>query len=280
MTARVLRRGLLASLLVFFCYLTFCEFFLITHAMNGIFRPLSHLVLVPAATAAGKAVSYHQVVELAHGMKGFAGAQTNAQAFSEALSVSVHRLYVQSLASAHDVRVTATEVDAYVVDETILAPGLEVAGWKQSDYEKYLVAPLLLAQRTEMAVKADDAYQAEALESMESYRKKLAQGMPFADVAQNFSEDVTAIARGDLGIMNVGTLPDWLVPALELEPGEISQVLSAPDAYWTVTMLEYYPSEVPDQAAVHFRGLAVKKLPFSQILDAMTFDYPPMVFVW
>lgn len=280
MTARVLRRGLLASLLVFFCYLTFCEFFLITHAMNGIFRPLSRLVLIPAVTAAGKTVSYHQVVELAHGMKGFAGAQTNAQAFEEALSVSVYRLYVKSLASAHDVRVASTEVDAYVVDETILAPGLEVAGWKRSDYEKYLVAPLLLAQQTEMAVKADDAYQAEALESMESYRKKLAQGMPFADVAQNFSEDVTAIARGDLGIMNVGTLPDWLVPALELEPGEISQVLSAPDAYWTVTMLEYYPSEVPEQAAVHFRGLAVKKLPFSQILDAMTFDYPPMVFVW
>ncbi|HRH32340.1 MAG TPA: peptidylprolyl isomerase [bacterium] len=253
---------------------------MITHAMNGIFRPLSRLVLIPAVTAAGKTVSYHQVVELAHGMKGFAGAQTNAQAFEEALSVSVYRLYVKSLASAHDVRVASTEVDAYVVDETILAPGLEVAGWKRSDYEKYLVAPLLLAQQTEMAVKADDAYQAEALESMESYRKKLAQGMPFADVAQNFSEDVTAIARGDLGIMNVGTLPDWLVPALELEPGEISQVLSAPDAYWTVTMLEYYPSEVPEQAAVHFRGLAVKKLPFPQILDAMTFDYPPMVFVW
>lgn len=280
MTMSALRRGALASLLVFFCYLTFCEFFLITHAMSGIFRPLSRLVMIPAATAAGQTVNYHQVVELAHGMKGFAGAQTNAQAFSEALDVSVYRLYVKSLASAHDVRVTSAEVDGYGVDESILVPGLEAAGWKQSDYEKYLVAPLLLAQQTESVIDTDDAYQVEALERMESYRKKLAQGMPFADAAQNFSEDVTAAARGDLGIMSVGTLPAWLAPALQLAPGEISQVLSAPDAYWTVTMLEYYPSDIPEQAAVHFRGLAAKKMSFPQILEALTFDHPPMVFVW
>lgn len=275
-----LRQSLVAMVLVFFSYLFFCELFFMTHAMNGIFRPLSSLVLIPAVTADGESVSYREVIELAHGMEGFAGVTDKQQAFAQALSVSVDRLYVNSLAKEHGVTVSADELSDFSVDPKVIASGLETSGWSQKDYEKFLIKPLLLAQQTEVVVENDDQYQTEALNLMDTYRKKLAQGMPFADAAENFSEDSSALARGDLGLMSVGTLPAWLAPATQLEVGEISRVLSAPDAYWTVTLLEYYPSDVPDNAAIHFRGLAVKKKSFGVIVSSAMSTHPPMVFVW
>lgn len=280
MTSRSLRRGVFFGLSIFFCYIVFCQFFFVTHAIGGVFRGLSSFVLIPAMSADGQRVSYRYVAEMAHGVQGFGGVTERDQAFDRALSVSAYRLYIEELAREFDVKVTKDEVAAYAVNFDDIAVGLETAKWEEKDYRKYMVEPLLLAQITEAAVSASDDYQADALETMESLRKKVAQGMPFADVAQNFSQDPSALSRGDLGMMSVGDLPAWLEPALALEPGDISEVLSAPDAYWMVTMLEYYPSEVPDQAAVHFRGIAVKKKSFGAIIgDAMS-ENPPWVFVW
>ena len=265
MTVRGLRRGLSASITGLFCYVIFCQIFLITHATGGVARSLSRLVLIPAAVVNGHPVSYSKVIKLARYIKDSTGDYDKKTAFDEALKVSVYRLYIDELARAHGVIVTESELEAYSDDE---------------DYQKYILTPLLLTQKTAVVVESDEVYQAEALETMESIRKKLAQGMPFGDVAQNFSQDASAAARGDLGIMNMGMLEAWLVPAVALEPGDISAVLSGPDAFWTVTLVEFFPSEIPEQAAVHFRGVAVKKKTFSAILDDQILANPPWVFVW
>ena len=278
-----LRRGLVFGLGVIFSYALFCQFFFITHAMGGIFRPLSSLVLVPAAKADGQGISYRSLVELAHGMKGFGGVTENKDAFDRALEVSVYRLYVEGLAKELDVSVTKEELNAYEIDPEVVAEGLEAAKWDDKDYRKYIVEPLLLAQKTEVAVSANDVYQADALETMESLRKKIAQGMPFADVAQNFSQDPSALLRGDMGIMSMGTLATWLQPAVRLteeEIGTVSEVLHAPDAYWSVTLIEFFPSAVPEQAAIHFRGIAVKKKSFGAVVGDAMAENPPWVFVW
>ena len=280
MTLRPWKQGLQGVVLVFFCYLAFCEFFFITHAMNGVFRSAASLVFIPAARIDGQSVSYKKVIELAHGMRGFANISDKSEAFDEALQVSVYRLAINKLADELDVTVSDDELVAYPVSAADIASGLETAKWDEQDYRKYIVMPLLLAQKTETAVSGNDTYQAEALDTMESLRKKLAQGMPLADVAQNFSQDPSALSRGDLGIMSMAVLPNWMQPAVTLEVGDISGVLSAPDAYWTLTLIEFFPSAVPEQAAIHFRGIAVKKKSFGAIVGDVRAENSPLVFVW
>jgi len=280
MLSRRLRRGLLGVVTVFFCYVLFCQFFFVTHAVNGIFRPLSSLVFVPAAEVQNKHISYRYVVEMAHGLEGFAGATERKDIFDRALAVSVYRLYIKVLADELDVKVTKEDLAAYPIDQAVIAPGLELARWNETDYRKFIIKPLLLAQKTEAAVSANAVYQAEALETMESLRRKLAQGMPFADVAEGFSQDASALSRGDLGIMSMGTLMTWLQPATTLAPGDISEILHAPNAYWTVTLIEYFPSEVAEQAAVHFRGIAVKKKSFGAVVGDAIVEHPAWVFIW
>ena len=280
MISRHLRGGLLAAVTVFFCYVVFCQFFFITHAANGIFRPLSSLVIIPAAKVQNKSMSYRYVVEMAHGLEGFGGATERKDAFDRALALSVYRLYIEALADKLDVKVSKDELVAYPIDQAVIAPGLELAKWNEADYRKFIVEPLLLAQKTEAAVSGNPVYQAEALETMESLRRKIAQGMPFADVAEGFSQDPSALSRGDLGVMSMGTLMSWLQPATTLAPGDISEILHAPNAYWTVTLIEYFPSEVAEQAAVHFRGIAVKKKSFGAVIGDAMAENPAWVFVW
>ncbi len=277
------RRGLKFGLGGLLAYLAFCQFFFITHAMSGVFRPLSSLVFIPAAMAQGESVSYHQVVELAHGLQGFGGVTKKKQAFDQALVASVYRLYVEHLAQELKVKLTNTEVAEYELDSGLLTAGLQTAHWNAGDYRKFIIEPLLLAQKIELAVSTDETYQTVAYDTMETLRKKVLQGMPFADVAENFSEDSSARARGDLGMMNLATLPVWLEPALELrhqDIGTISSILAAPDAFWTVTLIEFIPSELPEQATIHFRGLAVKKKSFGAVIGDMMARNPAWVFVW
>lgn len=274
------RRGGVTVGTIFFVYFLFCQFFLLTHAMNGIARSLSGLVLIPAAVVDGRIVSYRQIVELAHGLRGFSQITNDASAFDKALQLSVYREYIKALAQAHQVAIVNDEVAAYPLDETVLAAGLLTSDWTEADYRQYIVEPLLLAQKTALAVESDDWYQGEALATMESLRKKLTQGMPFADVAENFSQDPSALSRGDLGIMSLATMPTWLTSAADLEPGQMSEVLSARDTYWTVTMVEFFPSEIPEQAAAHFRGIAVKKKSFGAIVGDLMATDNPWVFVW
>lgn len=265
---------------IFFVYFLFCQMFFVTHAMNGLARPLSKFVFIPAAVIDGQIVSYRQVIELAHGLRGFSQITNDVSAFDEALQISVYREYIKTLAQDHQVTVSKDELVAYPLDQTVIASGLTMSGWTEIDYRKYIIEPLLLAQKTALAVDSDSQYQLEALATMESFRKKLTQGMPFADVAENFSQDPSALSRGDLGVMSLAAMPAWLRPAASLEPGQISEVLSASETYWTVTMVEFFPSEIPEQAAAHLRGIAVKKKSFEAIVGDLMAADNPLVFVW
>ncbi|MFZ2681899.1 MAG: peptidylprolyl isomerase [Patescibacteria group bacterium] len=270
----------LGGLLVGLSYLLYCQFYLVTHAMNGIFRAPAALVWIPAAKIDGQSLSYKEVVEMAHGIRAFGEVEKSKVAFDQALQLSVHRLYVKKLADEFDVKVTAEEVAAYPLTLEFLSEELAAAHWSEKEYRKYVIKPLLLAQRTASAFEASDTYQQAALERMESLRKKVAQSMSVADVAQNFSESASAVDRGDFGIMPVADVPEWLRPALLLEPGDISEVLSAPTQYWTVSLLEFYPSDTPELAAVHFRGFAINKQSLGQVINSDKLAQPAWVFVW
>lgn len=274
------RTGLKRVGIVFLCYLIFVQMFFLLHLTHGLARTLSRVVLLPAAVAQGKVLTYHEVVELEHGLEGMAGLDKHKEAFDQAVRTGVARLYIEKLAQELEVSVSQDELLAYPVDFSVLAVGLDKAGWNEREYRKYIVKPLLLAQKTEAALSSSTAYQTETMETMEALRRKLAQGMLIGDVAENFSEHSSATSRGDLGIMSLRDVPDWLLPATGLAPGEISGVIESADAFWTVEMIETFAAEPPENGAVHFRGLAVKKTTLGEVTDMQALLYPAFVFVW
>ncbi len=177
-----------------------------------------------------------------------------------------------------DVRVGKDEVEHYVVNEAALAQDLEAARWDMADYRKYILQPVLLSQAVNQAVSQNRDLQAEAYADMESLRKRLDLDMPFADVAEQFSQDPSALSRGDLGLMTEAEVPEWLRPATALEPGGVSPVLDAPEALWTVLLISNNPSN--EDIVYHFRGFAIRKRPLAIIVAERTANQPAWVFVW
>jgi len=92
-----------------------------------------------------------------------------------------------------------------------------------------------------------------------------------------------------MGVFLLGQVPAWLVPAAQLEKGEVSEVLEGPDAYWLIEVsdrggegLEGETEEAtsPSGEWVRFRGIAAKKETLKSILDERLAENPPWIFVW
>lgn len=285
--------GRIARLLLalFVAYGFFVQLFFFFHFIHGPAYFFSRFIVVPAAIVTAsedgsrKTLSYTTTLQLARAAEAFGlSAQASAEAdspkpFDEGLRIGVHRLYVQQLADELAVEVTDEEVSSYQVDEAAIAGGLEEAGWTIDEYRKYVVEPLLLAQKVEQAVYGQDESQAPARQELEDLLAKVEEGIPFADVALHYSQDsVTAPASGNLGLMSIDEVPDWLRPAVNLETGQRSGILSAGDAYWVVEVVS--KEVIGEEEFVQFRGIAVNKMSLGEIIATRRADNPPLVFVW
>ncbi len=268
---------------VIFVYAIFNYSFFIFHFTHGPARLFARGVIAPAVfikageASSQKTLSYSTILELARAAEAFGQAQ-GEEAFDEGLKSGVHRLYIEQLANELGVITNREAIAHYEVNEELIASGLSQAGWTVDDYRQFVVAPLLLSQGVEQAVALGDAGQEAAKNTLEEIMKKIDDGMPFRDVAEYFSEDISAKNKGDLGLMKVSEVPHWLRPALTLQISEHSEILSGPEAYWVVELLSR--EKINGEEYVRFRGIAVKKLTLGEIIATRRQANPPLVLVW
>lgn len=284
-------RWLRLLLIIFAVYGFFVQVFFLFHFIHGPALFLSRFIIVPTAlvtasdAAPRESLSYSTTLQLARGAEAFDLSDQEAtdkdapKPFDEGLRIGVHRLYVEQLADELGVEVPASEVAAYQVDESAIATGLQEAKWSVEQYRKYIVAPLLLLQKAELAVYSNDDSQLPAKEELESLVAKVEEGIPFSDVALYFSQDpATSQLGGSFELMATDEIPDWLAAAANLAEGERSQILSGEDAYWVVQVAGR--ETIGEQEFIQFRGIAVKKMSLGEIIAARREANPPVVFVW
>ncbi len=241
-------------------------FFFVFHPTRGVAYGLSYLLPCPVAIASGIPVSYRSVAALTNGLLSEGLFSSHEEAFQAALARSVENARVLALARELHVDVQAAQS----------------AAEGDTDFHKtYVSEPLLLAQKTEDAVLEDAALQDLPKIRLENLRTRFVDGtLPFADAAPRFSEDVSGGNAGDLGIFLLSQVPHWLVPAAQLEKGQVSEVLEGPDAYWLIEVSDRGEGETPADAWVRFRGIAAKKETLKSILDERLSENPPWIFVW
>ncbi len=260
---------------VIVAYGIFVQVFFLFHFFNNSAIFFSRFIVVPAVVLGGDSdssritLSYREVAQLAR----------LVESFDEALKIDVHRMYVEQLADELGVTVSAEEIADYAASNKQLNDNLVTTGWSENDYLEFVVGPLLLAHKVELAADDNHASQEPAQQELAGLLTKVDQGIPFADVAKYFSQDfASAKLSGSFELTAVEELPAWLVPAVKLSPGDRSQVLSAGDAYWVVELVS---REIIDgQEYVRFRGIAVKKKSLGEIIAARQAAHPPFVLVW
>ncbi len=230
----------------FVLFFVFHAFFFLFHPTKGAYASLSRLMVIPAAVVSDVSVPYGCVARGKNDLVLLYPEEKRSVLFERALARCIYNAGVKSVALELDVAIGAD--------------------------------PLILAQQTEIAVLKEENYQAAARDRLLELKTKFSNGMPFADAARKYSEDVSGGDGGDLGVFYLDAIPLWLSPGATLEDGEVSDVLEGVDAYWIISPVER--GGEGEQEWVRLSGIAAKKVTLRKVLDERTDTNPPWVFVW
>ncbi len=98
---------------------------------------------------------------------------------------------------------------------------------------------------------ADDATVERIRQKAVAARQRVLAGEPFADVARDVSEGPSAARGGDIGLVPLDALePEFAAAALDLAPGEISDIVRTPFGFHIITVDERQPAGIRPLAEV------------------------------
>lgn len=207
--------------------------FLFIHAHHGFWLQAAKVVPMPVAVVDNRVVWYRDVAMTANALEQEADL-SNEEAIQRALLLEARAVIAERLG-----------------DEL---------GVKRSDDR------LVYAADLEAAVLASDKYQSDARAKAERLLLKMEQGLPFYDLAVQYSEGASAAVGGDLGYVDPQSLPEYLrTAALTLTPGVVSGVIATDESFW---LAEVQQSEVTeDSQLVWLWVIEVKKDLLGAVVD-------------
>lgn len=246
--------------------------FRVLHVRTGFFGSLSRVIPYPAAVVDGQVIWYAEVVRLAEVFDAHPVEDTDP--FEASLMLLMRRAVVEMYAERLDLSVTDQDREAFSQDA-----GMFVFSWKEATYEKYVIDPLILAQKVEAALQSSSEAQEIARERMAKIQMDLQAGMDFEGLARYRSEDPAAPLGGDLGFFTREDLPPGLETAFDLPVGGVSDILEEPDFFVIAKVYEERLDESGHRIEVALRVISVHKATLSEIVDAYLVDHPPKSFV-
>lgn len=233
---------------------------------------------LPVAQLGARTAWYNDLVALARGFAASEDRQDLLESdFDRALELVTRRLLIARLADEYNVTVTDDEVNAELVEDESLTAFLGEAGWDLDQYREYVLEPFVLSQRVEGELMMDRDYQGSALDGIAALQAKLDLGIAFEDVAQQYSEDSSAQAKGSLGYVLPSEVDEGLASAFALEINEVSPVLEGADAFWIVRVEDI--ANEADGDRYFLRGIAIKKQGIAEIVDELINEHDMIVFV-
>jgi hypothetical protein len=131
-----------------------------------------------------------------------------------------------------------------------------------------------------MAILRSQEHQTVSRDKLVAIEKRIdSDGMPFIDAARYFSEHVSAIDSGELGVITVATMPTWMASAVvNLKTGEKTSIVESPQAFWLFRVTDMGGEGAG--AWMRLRGIAVNKQTLEDAITQDVKDHPAFVFVW
>lgn len=222
----------------------------------GIPRFVSRTLPVPGVFACGRLTSSLSLWTLVRGVEATNG-EDDVDALRSAEDIAARDLCLERLARDLDVRVTDDDVRTLQMSGDAQTEFMAKAHWSSSDYDRFVVRPLALAQKLEGAVYASDESQTSARERLQLLVDKLDLGIAFADVAQQYSEDASRQSAGSLGYVHSADLDAAFAPAFSLGIGERTAILDVGAMLWIVRLDDVLTTD--GDTVYKLRGIAVRK---------------------
>lgn len=234
---------------------------------------------VPIGTESGHILWYPEIARLARGIAAADGrADVTESDYAQAIDATIRRNALEDLAEELDVSVTDDAVQSSITWTDDIRAFQTLAGWSDDEYTEYIVRGFVLSTATEQALLESDAYRDASIARMADIQAKIALGIAFEDIANEYSEDpVTAQSKGSFGYVLPEEVDAAFLPVFDLPVNTISDVITTLDAYWVLRTED----SVVDESGVRtlLRGIAIKKASLADVLDRMVADIAPTLWV-
>jgi len=147
----------------------------------------------------------------------------------------------------------------------------DLYGWTLAEFQKEIIKPFLLKDKLSLAIILDDRLNQKAREKIEKILEKIkANQESFAKLAQQYSEDVTALQGGDLGYFSMGQMvAEFEQAVFKLEPGEISDIVKTQFGYHIIKLEEKLANEGGEVTQVRARHILVRGKDLSTYLEEL-----------
>ncbi|NUM25323.1 MAG: peptidylprolyl isomerase [Candidatus Buchananbacteria bacterium] len=184
---------------------------------------------------------------------------------------------MNQLADSYGVSVSAAEVKEYV-DSLIKEIGSQEAlenqlkdlyHWSLDDFQHEIIEPVLLKNKLAIAIVLDDRINKEAHAKMQEILETLRSGeKTFEELAEIYSEDVTALQGGDLGYFSRGQMvKEFEDAAFNLKPGEVSDIVKTQFGYHLIKVEEQLLDENETVVQVRAKHILIRGVDFNQFFE-------------
>ncbi|MFA6410577.1 MAG: peptidylprolyl isomerase [Candidatus Buchananbacteria bacterium] len=147
----------------------------------------------------------------------------------------------------------------------------QLYGWDVNEFQKEIVRPLLLKNKLKKALILDERFsQKEIQKANEVLALAKTEGNAFDQLAIQYSEEATGPQGGDLGFLSPNQLmPEFKDAIINLEPGQISEVIKTTLGYHIVKIEEKLMDDNNEITQIRVRHILIKARDLNQYLTEL-----------
>ena len=202
---------------------------------------------------------------------------TQTEVETHILNRMIELSLMNQLAKDYNVAVSDAEIDEQIqslVTEIGSLEALETQlkdlyNWDLKDFKHEILEPLLLKNKLGVAITLDDRLNQAARNTAQEVLDKLKNGgQSFEQLAQEYSEDITALQGGDLGYFGRGQMiKEFEDAAFGLKPGEISDIVKTQFGYHIIKVEEQLFDEDEVLTQVRAKHILIRGKDFNEFFE-------------
>ncbi|MFA5022621.1 MAG: peptidylprolyl isomerase [Patescibacteria group bacterium] len=257
---------------------------------NQVVRIITKIVPYPAAIVNYQPISYYDWITQTKTLKNFYAAQkqnnqqltvpTPKETQKHILDRLIEQKLLDKLANRYQISVTSTDIQqetqklaTEIGSEKALAKQLKnLYDWDIPEFQKEIIRPLLIKEKLRLALILDERLNQTAIQKAKDILAIAKKGdIPFEQLAQQYSEDVTASQDGDLGYLTKGQLlPEFEQAAFALKPNEISnEIVKTPLGYHVIKVDEVLTDDNGEITQIRARHILIHGQDLTQYLEEL-----------
>jgi len=250
---------------------------------SGFSKMIVAVIPYPAATVNGKLIRFSEYLDYVETLSRGGVIDDNPVLYEDVkgdvLDNLVRGELLRQIAVDYNVEVSNEEIENKLAELQAVNGSLQEMkdrllnelGWTLADYKSRVLVPIIRFEKLTELILNDNSIQQERTDYAEETLGKIRAGFEFAAIANQVSQDPSALYGGDLGYLLPEDFPtDVAQQIFWIAEGETTEVMDLGDAYYIYKVSEIVDTGVAEQR--HVWVIVIRKKTVDDIYEQYYYD--------